>query len=325
MDLIVNTFGTLVSKENDNFVISNSDITKKIPSDGINSISLSRGVQISSDAIFLAIEKEVDILFTEKSGNSLGRVWSHKYGSISTIRKGQLEFSLSTDAVNWIKEIIISKINNQQALLLMMCRNDSLINSFVEKTIKRLEDYRTKISSLSGEFVPDIASNLRGWEALSSKEYFKAINQIIPEKYRFSERSKHPAKDIFNCMLNYSYGLLYSKIEGALIKCGIDPYVGIFHRDDYNRPVLVYDIIEIYRVWADYVVLSIVLQNAISDEFFSVRDDGSYWLESLGRRVVIQSLNDYLAEVIKVRGVARSRSEHIFLYTQSLAQVFKKY
>lgn len=101
-------------------------------------------------------------------------------------------------------------------------------------------------------------------------------------------------------MLNYGYGLLYGKIEGILIKSGIDPYIGILHRDDYNRPVLVYDIIEKYRIWVDYIVYSLVAQEVVTTELYSVKEDGSYWLEGLGRRIIIQSLNDYLDEQITV-------------------------
>lgn len=131
--------------------------------------------------------------------------------------------------------------------------------------------------------------------------------------------------DPINALLNYGYGLLYGKIEGALIKAGIDPYVGIMHRDNYNRPVLVYDIIEIYRIWIDYVVYSLSIQRVITDEYYSVKEDGSYWLEALGRRVLIQSVNDYLEEVISYQGISRSRATQISLFAQELAQKFKKY
>ncbi len=126
-------------------------------------------------------------------------------------------------------------------------------------------------------------------------------------------------------MLNYGYGLLYGRIEGALIKAGIDPYVGVLHRDDYNRPVLVYDVIELYRVWIDYVVFSLLCQDVVTEEHYSVRSDGSYWLEALGRRVLVQSVNDYLDEIIEENGLQRSRATQINLYVQSLAQRFKKY
>jgi CRISPR-associated protein Cas1 len=124
MELVLNTFGTSLSKDNEGFVIIHSDGKQRIPAEGITSIQISKGAQITSDAVILAIEKEIEILFTNKEGSPIGRVWSPKYGSVSTIRKGQLNFSFSKDATEWIKEIICKKIENQQALLLMMHTTD---------------------------------------------------------------------------------------------------------------------------------------------------------------------------------------------------------
>lgn len=325
MDLIINTFGVSLSKDNDGFVISNHDGIQKIPVNGIRSIQLSRGAQISSDAVLLAVENEIEIIFMGQSGMPLGRIWSPKYGSVSTIRKGQLTFTFEHDAVKWIKSIISKKIQNQQAMMLMICPQDSPLQQAVDKSVNRLEDYRAKIDGLDGEIVNDISSTLRGWEGVSSKIYFDTINLFLPERYRFATRSQHPAMDIANAMLNYGYGLLYGRIEGALIKAGIDPYVGVLHRDDYNRPVLVYDVIELYRVWIDYVVFSLLCQDVVTEEHYSVRSDGSFWLEPLGRRVLIQSVNDYLEEIIDENELKRSRATQISLYVQSLAQKFKKY
>lgn len=323
MELILNTFGTSLNRDNEGFVITHKDGRQRIPVDGIKSIQISRGAQITSDAVLLAIEHEIEVLFMDKTGMPIGRIWSPKYGSISTIRKGQLNFTFSKDALIWIKEIIRQKIENQQALLLMMKSNDQVIATKCEKSISKLDDYRTKIASIDGEIVSDVSSQLRGWEGAASKIYFETLNLFIPEQYRFEMRTQHPAMDIVNSLLNYGYGVLYGKIEGALIKSGIDPYIGVLHRDDYNRPVLVYDIIEIYRVWVDYVVYSLISQQIINEDYYSIRDDGSYWLENLGRRVLIQSLNDYLEEVITVKGNSRSRLTQIQLYSQNLAQKFK--
>lgn len=325
MELILNTFGTSLNRDNEGFVITHKDGRQRIPVDGIKSIQISKGAQITSDAVILAVEHEIEVLFMDKSGMPIGRIWSPKYGSISTIRKGQLNFTFSKEALVWIKEVIRKKIENQQALLLMMQSDDAEICLQREKAIGRLEDYRAKIASVEGEIVSDVASQLRGWEGISSKIYFEALNWFIPEDYRFESRSQHPAMDVVNAFLNYGYGILYGKIEGALIKAGVDPYVGVLHRDDYNRPVLVYDVIELYRVWVDYVVYSLAAQQVVTDEFYSVRDDGSYWLEGLGRRILIQSLNDYLEEVIQVKGVSRSRLTQIQLYAQDLAQQFKRF
>ncbi len=325
MEIIINTYGATLNRDNEGFIITNTDGKQRIPVNNVTSIQICKGAQITSDAVFLAIENEIEIIFTDKSGEPFGRVWSPKYGSISSIRKGQLSFTFSQDAVEWIKSIIMKKIENQQALILTMEINDFKTENLVNKAINRLEDYRNKIKILVGEVVSDIAPTLRGWEGIASNIYFDALNIFLPEEYKFEKRSQRPATDITNAMLNYGYGILYGKIESALIKAGIDPYIGVMHRDDYNRPVLVFDVIELYRIWIDYVVYSILIQHAITDEYYSVRKDGSYWLESLGRRILIQSINDYLEEIVEIGKIKRSRLTHINLYAQDLAQKFKKY
>lgn len=323
MELVLNTYGVCLNRDNEGFVISHGGEKQRIPTEGITSILISKGAQITSDAVMLAIEREIEVIFAQKDGTPIGRIWSPKYGSISTIRKGQLSFTYSHEAVIWIKQTLKQKLTNQQALLLTMQTHDVMLDSRRTKYINKLSDYQNKINNIDGDIVNDIASQLRGWEGQASRIYFECLNLFLPDKYRFPQRSQHPAMDITNALLNYGYGLLYTKIESALIKTGIDPYIGILHRDDYNRPVLVYDIIELYRVWVDYVVFSLLCQNVITEEYYSFRSDGSCWLESLGRRVLIQSFNDYMEEAIQLNGITRGREHQIYLYVQQLAQQFK--
>jgi len=324
MELIINTYGTSLNRDNEGFVVTTKDGRQRIPAVGINSIQISKGAQITSDAVMLAVEKEIEVMFMDNQGNPIGRIWSPKYGSVSTIRKGQIEFTFSKAALEWIKSVIVKKISNQQVILQMMdCKTDEELQKR-KKAVNRLEDYRAKIIALEGEIVNDVAPTLRGWEGVASKIYFETIQMFLPEEFRFKERSQCPAFDIANALLNYGYGILYGRIEGALIKAGIDPYVGVLHRDDYNRPVLVYDVIEIFRVWVDYVVWNLLCQKVISEEFYSVKDDKSVWLEQLGRRILIQSLNDYMEELITIDGMRRSRITQIQLYCQDLAQQFKE-
>lgn len=323
MELVINSFGVSLSRDNEGFLITNADGRQRIPADGISSIQIGRGAQITSDAVMLAVEREIEVLFTSKGGEVVARIWSPKYGSISTIRKGQLAFTFSKDAVKWIKDIIRQKIENQQALLLMFDTGNELLHNKIKKAINRLDDYLNKIQSAEGDLVSDISPTLRGWEGLASKVYFSTISEFLPTEYHFEKRSQRPATDAVNAMLNYGYGMLYGKIEAALIKAGIDPYIGIMHRDNYNRPVLVYDVIELYRVWIDYVIISLFKQHAITDEHYSVASDGTCWLESLGRRIIIESINDFLNEIIEDKEMKRSRLTTINLYAQKLAQIFK--
>lgn len=324
MEIVVNTQGTAIKRADNNFIVETIDGSQKIPAEGVTAIHLCKGTLMASDAVLLAIDHEIDVLYIGKGGDIAGRVWSPKYGSISTIRKGQLIFTQGAAAVKWIKEVLAYKVSNQQALLLMLTSETEALLRQRDRIINRLEEYRNKIATLEGETVQDVAATLRGWEGMASKAYFATINLFLPEPYRFDGRSQHPAMDVFNAMLNYGYGVLYARIESALIRVGIDPYIGVLHRDEYNRPVLVYDVIERYRVWVEYVVCMLAMQGVVTDEFYSKQADGACWLEPLGRRVLIQSLNDYLEETIDIDGTVRSRQHQIFLYTQQLAQTFKQ-
>ncbi len=324
MELVLNSFGTTLQKENGMFMVRTSEGRQFFPVDKVKSISISRGAAITSDAALLAIENEIDVLFVDLTGKPLGRLWSHKYGSLSVIRKQQLQFCESVAAVEWLKKQLIEKTDSQIALLLSMTHAGPEMEGAIRHIIGRLNSIKSSISGLEGHHVRDVAASLRGFEGTASKGYFSLLSGLLPEEYRFSVRSQHPATDMFNCLLNYAYGILYGKTEGALIKAGIDPYIGILHRDEYNRPVLVYDFIEKYRVWMDYVVFGLCNRKAFTRDCFSFREDQSVWLENSGKTILIQSVNDYLDEVVRMSGISRSRKVHLELAAQALAQIFLK-
>ena len=86
MEIVLNSYGVSLKRENNGFIITNQDGRKRVSPDGITSIVVCKSASVTSDAILLAIENDIDIVFTDKTGNVKGRVWTHKYGSISTIR-----------------------------------------------------------------------------------------------------------------------------------------------------------------------------------------------------------------------------------------------
>ena len=223
MELILSTFGTNLNTDNQAFVVARGYERQRVPVAEVSAIQINKGTSITSDAVFLAIENEIPIVFMDKKGTPKGRVWSPKYGSISTIRKGQLQFTSSHAAVVWIREILVRKVANQEALIRIMFP-PAPQQKEAERAIHRLEVYREKISNIDGDNISDVAAQLRGWEGSAARIYFEALNMALPANLRFTERTQHPAFDPVNAFLNYGYGLLYNKVESALIMAGIDPY-----------------------------------------------------------------------------------------------------
>lgn len=324
MQIVLNKYGIEIKVHNGMFRIIHQKEIHDVPVKKVSSILINQSAKLTSNVMFLAIENEIEIILVSRTGKPEGRIWSPKYGSISNIRKNQVGFAKSADAVEWIKIILASKVSNQQILLMAMQKYDLSNKTEIENSYKKLNETIDKIYEVNSEAIEQIAPRLRGLEGSASRLYFKMINEYLPEMYKFDRRSQHPAFDMFNSMLNYSYGMLYNHVERSLIKSGIDPYVGIMHRDEYNRPVLVYDFIEQYRVWADYVVVDLCMQKVMFPDFFDV-DNGVHLLNENGKRILIHSINDYMEEIIDRNSKKRSRVTHIELDSQNFAAKLKNW
>lgn len=325
MHLVLDTPGTALLKEQEQFCVKYTHGKQLVHPEKVRLISLSQGIQASTDAILLAIQHEIEILFVNRGGDPRGRVWSNRFGSISTIRKNQVYFITTSKATGFILDLLREKLNNQVALLLSLKEEAKNQQHDLEKSMGKLLNAHDSLAQYEGELIRDCANSLRGIEGSASRLYWQSIGQLLPEAYRFSERSRRPAKDMFNALLNYAYGMLYGILEGAVIRAGIDPYLGILHRDEYNRPVLVYDLIEKYRAWPDYVVTGLCMQRVIQPEFFDIVKENDYWLNSEGKRILIQSVNDYLDEHMVIEGKERSRRTHMDLFCQDFAGMLKRF
>lgn len=323
MQLYLNKAGCSVSIHEGQFCVRTKDADDRyLAVSQVKTIFASRNIRLSAEVVWMVSLHDIDLIFVERGGRPFARIWSNKFGSISTIRKNQVLFAASKEAVEWVKEILIAKIEQQELLLSMLpLANQEFL---VMQPIERLQKSQEKMRSVMFSCINDGANTLRGIEANASRVYYRALSSVLPDVYRFEQRSQHPAKDMFNGMLNYAYGMLYGKIESALIKAGVDPSIGVFHADEHNRPVLVYDVIEQFRCWADFIVASLCMQKVMYTEFFEI-ECGSYYLSDMGKRILIQSFTDYLDEVIHMNGLDRSRHTHLELYAQRLAARFRNF
>ncbi len=300
----------------------------------MKSIILNSATALTYEVIKVSVENNIEVLFVDKKGFPFSRIWSHKFGSISTIRKNQLAISTDKQGLEWIREILIQKGNNQLLVLDLvghLTNQDSTTHLGKSKIVLGIE----KLKVYENVELSDTFASFRGFEGSMSRYYFQTLSSLLPAKYKFEKRSQHPAFDSFNSLLNYAYGILYGTCESALIKAGIDPYIGIMHRDEYNRPVFVYDFIEQFRHWADYVVCHLCIQEIVEDDFFELKTDSQsdlkedtlrpVFLNSIGKRILIQTYNDYMNEVISVNGLSRSRINHIEIIAQKTATIFKNF
>ncbi|MDX2246569.1 MAG: CRISPR-associated endonuclease Cas1 [Bacteroidia bacterium] len=223
MQLVINQQGTNISRKSGAFEVRNAEGTHKFSPEKIDSMLISGGVKFTSDAILLAVEHEIDILFLDHLGRPQARIWSHHFGSISTIRKQQIHFATHRAGSEWLTGVLAHRLE-AAALLLQSLRADRPgKEEIIDQGIRTLTSLGGRIRRESGKPLEDaMKARLRGWEGTASRAYFGVLSELVPDVYKFDLRSRRPAVDIFNCTLNYCYGILYGRVELALIKAGID-------------------------------------------------------------------------------------------------------
>ena len=266
----------------------------------VNSILITTAASITTDAIKLAIDNNIDIVFLDSHGEPYGRIWHPKLGSTTLIRRRQLEIYENNEGLELAKEWGLQKLDNQIELLARLKKTRKEKRLDLERYISDSERSRDQMQSLRGT-VEARRQEMLGIEGMASRIYFEAISAVMPEKYRFAGRSRNPAKDEFNAVLNYGYGVLYSLVEKACIIAGLDPYIGFLHTDSYNKKSLVFDIIECFRFYVDEVVVFLFSKRMVKDEFFEPLEQG-IGLSKDGKAALIEALNKSFEEPVKYRG-----------------------
>ena len=302
-DLVVNSRGAYISKIDNRFQISVDGIKQEISSNKVERILISTSALITTDALKLAVENNIDVIFLDYSGEPFGRVWHSKLGSITTIRRKQLKLKDIDYGTILVKEWIVQKIDGQINHLKKLKLNRSEEKRMIiDNTIREMKKHKSEIKILNNIPIDLLRGTLEGHEGYCARQYFDLLSQLIPEKYKFSGRSRNPAKDKFNCMINYAYGILYSSIEKGCIIAGLDPYIGIMHTDNYNKTALVFDLIEMYRGYMDEIVFGLFSKRKVKEDMFEkIKGDG-FWLNKVGRQVLIEAVNKRMEEKIKYKG-----------------------
>ena len=132
------------------------------------------------------------------------------------------------------------------------------------KQPSKLDKLADVVADVRGASLDELRGTIMGLEGVAGREYFAALSLALPERFRFQGRSRSPARDEFNCLLNYAYGVLYGLVERACMLSGLDPAIGLLHCDNYNKPSLVFDLIEVFRVHAERVVVNLFAARASS-------------------------------------------------------------
>lgn len=313
MQIHINTYGSYLHIKDQMFEIKLPDNRgiHHFAAHKIKSIWLSKGIALSTEAVFLAVKNNIDMIFLEWDGHPIGRIWHSKLGSTTLIRKKQLEASLDNRALKYICDWLVKKLENQIDFLKDLKKHRMEQESLFESNSGKILEFKSKIKNIKAQSLDQIADQLRAWEGNAGKYYFSTLSDILPRQYQFNGRSTRPATDEFNAFLNYAYGILYSRVEKSLLIAGIEPYLGFLHRDDYNHKSMVFDFIEPFRIFAEKPIFHLFSGKKVKKDHTEKIANGVRVTKE-GKALIIENFNKYFDDE-KVRYKNKNRSRSIII------------
>ncbi len=300
MQLVINSYGSYLQKSGDCFKVKKDEKVFEVSVKKISSIMITTSAYITTDAVKLAMDHNIDVIFLDNFGNPYGRVWHSKLGSTTLIRRKQLEIAETEEGLNLALSWVTKKIDNQIELLRELRETRTRKSAEITGYIEKLNNCKKSLVDLSGN-IEEVRGTIMGIEGSAGRIYFECLSFLIPDRYKFNGRSRNPAKNEFNALLNYAYGILYSRVEKACIIAGLDPYVGIIHTDNYNKKSLVFDLIENFRIWADETVLKLFAGRKVKQENFDKLKNG-FILNKNGKALLVEAFTKFLDESVRYGG-----------------------
>jgi len=290
MIIEISEHGSVLKRDHECFIVhSPSSKPVEVPAEKIDAILITANALVSTQAAALCLEKNIQLVLANWSGKPFGRFWVSTPGRATEYRRKQYLHQNTSVAFEISKDIVTHKLRAQRKFLIDLKGNRKTPNQTINNSITSISKSLQNLTDL--EYTPYFKQSLLGIEGFAAAEYFLAISSVLPKKYAFKERSRQPAQDKFNAVLNYIYGVTYASVEKSIILSGLDPNAGIYHADSYGKPTLVFDLIELFRAKVDRIAVKLFTKKYVKDSWFVSSDDNplGVFLSKEGRTVVINT------------------------------------
>lgn len=202
-----------------------------VPLDGIHALILNcHQATLSQNILLKCTDIGIPVILCSSNHQPAGILWPvithHKQaGNIMA----QLNSTKPLAKQLW-KQLVQSKINGQYQVL-------NTIGGVHDNPLAHMA--RRVKSGDDGNMEAQAAR--RYWSLLMGKDF-----------------TRNPDAPGANSLFNYGYAILRSMVARAVISVGLNPSIGVFHKNRLNAFCLVDDLMEPYRPTVDYIVFNLI-------------------------------------------------------------------
>lgn len=322
MQIVLDTRGMQMSVRNGCFLFETEAESRIIHPSRIGSILITAPCRISSPSLILAATTQIPVVFCDQAGRPLVRTWSPRFINTSKIRRNQYRFASAPASADWAYTMTILKIEGQKKNLRYVAGRKPSLQTETEKALSSIDQMCQSTCQKTSSDIAGRKKQILFMEAYAASLYWQLFGKVLPAPFAFSNRIKKQPGDAFNACINYLYGMLRNQVETAALSIGLDPALGIMHRDGYKMPSLVFDLMEPFRPIIDRLLITSVLQGEFGDDAFEKKND-SLLITKTGRKQLISLFVKKLNTRTSYRGTTTSLKNHLLTEARLLVNTIK--
>lgn len=319
--LFLDGYGSFLGMDKGCFIVKDKHgKVQKYPlfEEEIGEVVLKSGNTVSVGALASFGFWEIDTLILTRRGKPVAILKSLEYDSHVKTRLCQYEAYNNSKGIHITKQIVSAKIEGQNRILRKHGLN---VNENVVKVVENIESdnlksLRRKLFAIEGKY---------------AQQYFKQIFQLFPKWLRPRTRRTFKAYDGLNNIFNLAYEFLAWKVQIAIIRAKLEPYLGFLHSIQFGKPSLVCDFQELYR----YLIDDFVIQHCRNlknkdftmkwENFSSKRKGKRQYLNNAQTRDLMKSLYKYFQTQVEIPRIRRGKRQELETLINEEALLFAKY
>ena len=252
-------------------------VQKTYPMDRVKRIILEgKAISISSNLIQRCAKESITLDFINYNAMPYASLITYKSSTTQMISKQSLLLN-TPKQIELATQFVRGKTKNQINYLKYLNKYHKILDENILNMEKILKQLKSTIT----------INQLMGYEGSISSLYWASLRLVI--EIPFEKRITQGAKDIVNSSLNYSYAILYGKIQHSLVYAGLSLNISFLHSLDENKPTLTFDMIEEFRT---FIVDRTIISMLNKDE--PIKLDSKGMLTKSSRQLISKNIKEKL-------------------------------
>lgn len=240
--IVLDSQGSYLGMEKGAFIVKDKQgEIKRYPlfEQELGEVILKSGNSVSTGALASLGFWGIDVLIMTQRGRPVAWLKALDDDSHVSTRLAQYEAVKDGRGLEIAKKFVLGKIEGQ--------------NQVLKKYELRQLDFAMfeRIRNLKIDNLEQLGKRLSTYEGHCSRVYFKQIFSLFSGSVRPENRKTFKAYDGLNNLFNLGYELLSWKVHKALVNAKLEPYLSFLHSEQFGKPSLVCDFMEIYRFMID--------------------------------------------------------------------------